>query len=82
MRANPAASLADLIRLGKRPRTSTVLSLKRLAEAALVERPTKGVYRAVDQAPPPKPVWVEPLSGKHVARHEADGRVRDQMTTK
>jgi hypothetical protein len=29
MRANPGASLADLIRLGRRPRTSTVASLKR-----------------------------------------------------
>jgi hypothetical protein len=30
MRANPGSSLAYLIRLGRRPRTSTVLSLKRL----------------------------------------------------
>src|SRR6516225_3592988 len=42
MRANPGASLADLIRLGRRPRTSTVLSLNRLEEAGLVEHPTKG----------------------------------------
>jgi hypothetical protein len=28
----------------------------------------------------PKPAWVEPLSGAHVARHAADGRVRDEMT--
>jgi hypothetical protein len=48
MRANPGASLADLIRLGRRPRTSTVLSLKRLKEAGLVEHPSKGVYTAVD----------------------------------
>jgi hypothetical protein len=80
MRANPGATLADLIRLGRRPRTSTVLSLKRLEEAGLVEHPSKGVYTAVDQAPPPKSVWVEPLSGSHVARHAADGRVRDEMT--
>jgi hypothetical protein len=80
MRANPGASLADLIRLGRRPRTSTVASLKRLEEAGLVEHPTKGVYKTVDQAPPPKPAWVEPLSGAHVARHAADGRVRDEMT--
>jgi hypothetical protein len=78
MRANPGASLADLIRLG-RPRTSTVLSLKRLEEAGLVEHPSKGQYRAVDQAPP-KPGWIDPLSGRHVARHAADGRVRDEMT--
>jgi hypothetical protein len=80
MRANPGASLADLIRLGRRPRTSTVLSLKRLEEAGLVEHPSKGVYTAVDQALPPKSAWVEPLSGSHVARHAADGRVRDEMT--
>ena len=80
MRANPGVRLADLIRLGRRPRTSTVASLKRLEEAGLVEHPTKGVYKTVDQASPPKPAWVEPLSGAHVARHAADGRVRDEMT--
>ena len=80
MRANPGASLADLIRLVRRPRTSTVLSLKRLEEAGLVEHPSKGVYTVVDQAPSPKSAWVEPLSGSHVARHAADGRVRDEMT--
>jgi hypothetical protein len=80
MRANPGASLADLIRLGRRPRTSTVLSLKRLEEAGLVEHPSKGQYRAVDRAPP-KPAWIDPLSGRHVARHAADGRVRDEMAT-
>jgi hypothetical protein len=80
MRANPGASLADLIRLGRRPRTSTVLSLKRLEEAGLVEHPSKGQYRAVDQAPP-KSAWIDPLSGRHVARHTADGRVRDGMAT-
>ena len=80
MRDNPGASLADLIRLGRRPRTSTVASLKRLEEADLVEHPGKGVYKAVEQAPSPKPAWIEPLSGTHVARHAADGRVRDEMT--
>jgi hypothetical protein len=79
MRANPGSSLADLIRLGRRPRTSTVLSLKRLEEAGLVEHPSKGQYRAVDQATP-KPAWIDPLSGRHLARHTADGRVRDEMT--
>ena len=63
-----------------RPRTSTVLSLKRLEEAGLVKHPSKGVYAAVDQAPPQKSAWVEPLSGSHVARHASDGRVRDEMT--
>ena len=81
MRANPGASLADLIRLGRRPRTSTVLSLKRLEGAGLVEHPAKGVYKAIDQAPSPKPAWANPLSGTHMARQAADGRVRDEMTT-
>jgi hypothetical protein len=81
MCANPGASLADLIRLGRRPRTSTVLSLKRLKEAGLVEHPSKGVYKAVEQASSPKPAWTNPLSGAHVARHAAEGRVRDEMTT-
>jgi hypothetical protein len=80
MRANPGASLADLIRLGRRPRTSTAASLKRLEEAGLVEHPNKGVYTPVDPAPPPKATWIKPLSGTHVARHAADGRVRDEMT--
>jgi hypothetical protein len=80
MRANPGVSLADLIRLGRRPRTSTVLSLKRLEEVGLVEHPSKGIYTAVDQATSPKPAWVEPVSGRHVARHAADGRVREEMT--
>jgi hypothetical protein len=81
MRANPGASLADLIRLGRRPRKSTVSSLKRLEEAGLVEHPAKGVYKTVEQDPQPKQAWVERLSGSHVARHAADGRVRDEMTT-
>jgi hypothetical protein len=77
MRANPDASLADLIRLGRRPRTSTV---KRLEEAGLVEHPGKGQYRVVDEVTTPKPAWFEPVSGRHVARHAADTRVRDEMT--
>jgi hypothetical protein len=83
MRGNPGASLADLIRLGRRSRKSTVASLKRLEEAGLVEHPGKGVYSAVDPdlIETPKPTsWVEPLSGKRVARNAADGRVRDEMT--
>jgi hypothetical protein len=80
MRANPGASLFELIRLGKRARTSTVASLKRLVEAGIVQHPDKGVYTVADQAPTPKPAWIEPLSGAHVARHAADGRVRDAAT--
>ena len=80
MRANPDASLADLIRLGRRPRRSIVASLKRLEEAGLVEHPSKGQYRVVDEVTTSKPAWIEPVSGRHVARHAADGRVRDEMT--
>ena len=84
MRVNPGASLADLIRLGRQSRKSTVASLKRLEEAGLVEHPSKGVYTAVApdmiETPKPKSAWVEPLSGKRVARQAADGRVRDEMT--
>jgi hypothetical protein len=43
MCANPGASLA--IRLGRRPRTSTVASLKRLEETGLVEHPSKGLFK-------------------------------------
>jgi hypothetical protein len=43
MRANPGASLADLIRLGRRSRTSTVVSLKRLEEAGMIDHPCKGM---------------------------------------
>ena len=33
------------------------------------------------EVPAPKPAgWIEPLSGAHVARHAADGRVRDELT--
>jgi hypothetical protein len=51
MRANPGSSLADLIRLARRPRTSTVLSLKRLEEAGLVEHPSKGQYKGGRPSP-------------------------------
>jgi hypothetical protein len=93
MRAHPdVTTLAEIIRLGRRPRTSTVASLKRLEEAGHVEHRSKGVYVAVDtradsgldpgivEPPPARPegsVWVAPLSGKHRARQSALGEVRD-----
>ena len=43
MRAHPGASLADLIRLGRGPRMSTVLSLKRLEEAG-PEHPSETLH--------------------------------------
>ena len=43
-----------------------------------------GKWTVVDPAPtPPGPQargWIEPFSGARVARHAADGRVRDELT--
>ena len=85
MRANPGTRLTEIIRMNGRPRNSTVSSLKRLEKAGLVEHAERGKWTVVDpdllEAAPPTPSgWIEPLSGKRVARHAADGRVRDQMT--
>lgn len=85
MRANPAARSAEIIRLNGRPRNSTVLSLERLEKAGLVEHAGRGKWTVVDpdllEAATPKPAgWIAPLSGKRLARHAADGRVRDEMT--
>jgi hypothetical protein len=85
MRANPDASVTEIIRMNGRPRNSTVLSLERLEKAGLVEHAARGKWIAVDpdllEVPAPKPAgWIEPLSGARVARHAADGRVRDELT--
>jgi hypothetical protein len=85
MRANPWARVTEIIRMNGRPRNSTVSSLKRLEKAGLVEHAERGKWTVVDpdllEAAPPTPSgWIEPLSGKRVARHAADGRVRDEMT--
>ena len=85
MRANPDASVTEIIRMNGRPRNSTVLSLERLEKAGLVEHAARGKWIAVDpdllEVPAPKPAgWIEPLSGARVARHAADGRrVRDEL---
>ena len=68
-----------------RPRNSAMLSLERLEKAGLVEHAGRGKWVAVDpdllEAPAPKPAgWLEPLSGARVAKHAADGRVRDELT--
>ena len=68
-----------------RPRNSTMLSLDRLVKAGLVEQARRGKWTVVDldllEVPAPKPAgWIEPLSGARVARHAADGRVRDELT--
>ena len=85
MRANPDANVTEIIRMNGRPRNSTVLSLERLEKAGLVEHAGRGKWTVVDpdrsRPPAPKPAgWIEPLSGTRVARHAADGRVRDELT--
>jgi hypothetical protein len=85
MRANPDASVTKIIAMSGRPRNSAVLSLERLEKAGLVEHASRGKWIAVDpdllEVPKPRPAgWIEPLSGARVARHSADGRVRDEMT--
>ena len=85
MRANPWARVTEIIRMNGRPRNSTVSSLKRLEKAGLVEHAGRGKWAVVDpdlfEAATAKPAgWIAPLSGKRVARHAADGRVRDETT--
>ena len=83
MRANPDAKVTEIIRMNGRPRNSTVLSLERLEKAGLVEHAARGKWTVADllEVPAPKPAaWIEPVSGSRVARHAADGRVRDEMT--
>jgi hypothetical protein len=92
MRASPGASLSEIIRLGRRPPNTTVSSLKPLEANGLVEHPERGEWIAVGvdsgavdkdlEASSQKPsAWIEPLSGKHVARHSAAGRVRDEISS-
>jgi hypothetical protein len=86
MRANSGASVTEIIRLNGRPRNSTVLSLERLEKAGLIEHSGRGKWTVVDpdllEASARKPAgWIEPLSGKRVARHAADGRVREETST-
>jgi hypothetical protein len=85
MRANPGATVTEIIRMNGRPRNSTMLSLERLEKAGLIEHARRGKWTVVDpdllEVPAPKPAgWIEPLSGAHVARHAADGRVRHELT--
>ena len=85
MRANPDASVTEIIRMNGRPRNSTVLSLERLEKAGLVEHARRGKWTVVDpdllEVPARKPAgWIEPLSANRVARHAADGRVRHELT--
>ena len=89
MQANPEATVSELLRMSGRPRNSTQLSLERLEKAGLVEHASRGKWTVIDpdlldpdlvEAPTPRPAgWVAPLSGAHVAKHSAGGRVRDEL---
>jgi Winged helix-turn-helix DNA-binding len=88
MRDNPGATIAQLTKLSGRSRSSIVLSLKRLEEAGSVSHGGHGSWAVIDYDPhvtdeeaplPPNTAhWVAPLSGRHVARHTAGGRVRQE----
>ena len=88
MRENPGATIAQLTELSGRSRSSIVLSLKRLEEAGSVSHGGHGSWAVTEDDPdaadeeaslPPKTAhWVAPLSGRHVARHTAGGRVREE----
>jgi hypothetical protein len=85
MRANPGASVTELIRMNDRPRNSTVLSLDRLEKAGLVKHAARGKWSVAApdllEVPAQKPAgWIEPLSANRKARHAADGRVRGELT--
>ena len=85
MRANPGASVTEIIRMNRRPRNSTALSLDRLEKAGLIEHAGRGKWSVAGpdllEVPAQQPAgWLEPLSGKRAARHAADGRVRDELT--
>lgn len=87
MRANPGATIAQLVELSGRSRSAIVICLKRLEEAGLVDHGGRGSWTVadadlVDAAPPSTtPSWLTPLSGNHAARFAADGRVREEMAT-
>lgn len=91
MRDNPSATIAQLTKLSGRSRSSTVLSLKRLEEAGLVNHGGHGSWAVIEDDPdayddgtplPPKTAhWVAPLSAKYVARQTAGGRVREGNAT-
>ncbi len=88
MRDNPGATITELVRLSGRSRSSIVMSLNRLEEGGLVDHCGHGSWAAIEDDPdlidegPPLPPrtahWVAPLSGKHVARRAADGRVPEE----
>ena len=48
MRASPGASVTEIIRMNRRPRNSTVLSLDRLEKAGLVEHAGRGKWKVMN----------------------------------
>ena len=89
MRDNPGATIARLAALSGLPRLAISLSLKRLERAGLADHASRGSWVAVDAdlvghgSPQStnEASWVKPLSGKHVARFTADGRIREETLT-
>jgi hypothetical protein len=82
MRQTPGASIRRLAATIRKSRSATVASLQRLRDAGVTES-EHGTWALAEPqpAPAPKPAgWIEPLSGARVARHAADGRVRNEMT--
>jgi hypothetical protein len=51
MRANPGASVTEIIQLNGRPRNSTMASLERLRKAGLVEHAGRGEWIVADSGP-------------------------------
>ena len=82
MRQTPGASIRRLAATIRKSRSATVASLQRLRDAGVAESEDGTWALAEPQpAPAPKPAgWIEPLSGARVARHAADGRVRNEMS--
>ena len=82
MRQTPGASIRRLAATIRRSRSATVASLQRLRDAGVAES-EDGIWALAEPQPAPasKPAaWIEPVSGSRVARHAADGRVRNEMT--
>jgi hypothetical protein len=84
MRANPGTTVRRLAELTGRSPPAIGQALKRLAEAGLVDHGGHGSWTVADVdlgdgAPPSTTApWVTPLSGRHVARFDADHGRTDQ----
>ena len=81
----PCPNAAQIfVTLGTARTESGTRAPERLEKTGLVEHAGRGKWTVVDPAPnPPGPQGrglIEPFSGARVARHAADGRVRDELT--